>query len=480
MQQFNHSCAACLLFGTSFLLAAQTAPTTTGAPNATSAPSAQSSKADRAQSKLDAMKSDVQVSYLANPSEITALGLRSQWQVTIPSGKTALMAGMSLDGIEIFAWDQFGIVTRLKSETGSVLWQGSTQSKLDKIFGVNILAAGTTPAALALTDAESVAFEDGSGALLAQQSLRRVPATAGATSENSVVFGDAEGRIIWLNLMESNIAKVQTKRNAPGEYTSSSERPTRRTVICREEYAAMSLGKVVTPPVSVSGVGVLTVSTGGEVCLFHATNSKPIWKFKSNAPFVSKPVTCGGVVYVAGKDQYLHALDLKTGHVMWDWFTQVPLLNSPLATSDLVVLQVPEEGLVAFNANPGEKVGGAVQWKSKAAGNAITRTKDGFIVWDDASRTMTLVETKAGGITASASFLNAVWVGATSPVDGTIMLLSKDGRMQQLRPIEFMKAVTTPKAVDEKPKNNENPAVDPDKVADMTENAGENAGESTP
>ena len=93
---------------------------------------------------------------------------------------------------------------------------------------------------------------------------------------------------------------------------------------------------------------------------------------------------------------------------------------------------------------------------------------------------MTLVETKAGGITASASFLNAVWVGASSPVDGTIMLLSKDGRMQQLRPIEFMKAVTTPKAVDEKPKNNENPAVDPDKVADMPENAGENAGESTP
>ncbi len=112
MQQFNHSCAACLLFGTSSLLAAQTAPTTTGAPNATSAPSAQSSKADRAQSKLDAMKSDVQVSYLANPSEITALGLRSQWQVTIPSGKTALMAGMSLDGNEIFAWDRFGIVTR--------------------------------------------------------------------------------------------------------------------------------------------------------------------------------------------------------------------------------------------------------------------------------------------------------------------------------------------------------------------------------
>ena len=88
---------------------------------------------------------------------------------------------------------------------------------------------------------------------------------------------------------------------------------------------------------------------------------------------------CDGVVYVAGKDQYLHALDLKTGQAIWNWFTQAPLVNRPLATSDLVVLQVPEEGLVAFNANPGDKVGGVVQWKSKAAGNAITRTKDDLL-----------------------------------------------------------------------------------------------------
>ena len=137
-----------------------------------------------------------------------------------------------------------------------------------------------------------------------------------------------------------------------------------------------------------------------------------------------------------------------------------------MATSDLVVLQVPEEGLVAFNAKPGDKVGGVVQWKSKAAGNAITRTKDGFIVWDDASRSMTLVEPKAGGITATASFPNAMWVGSTAPVDGTIMLLSADGRMQQLRPIEMMKPVAAPKSLDEKPKTLNDDAVDPDKVAD--------------
>ena len=458
MQHFKYLYAACLMFLTSSLLVAQTDDTVIE-------PIATQDNEPQALSQLEVMKTAAQVNYVASPHEITSMGLRSQWQITIPSGEHSLVAGMSLDGTEIFAWDHFGIVTRLKSDTGSVLWQGSTQSKLDKIFSVNILPAGTTPAAIALTDAATVAFEDGSGALLAQETLRRVPATAGVTSGNFVVFGDAEGRIIWLNLSESNIAKVQNKRNAPGDYSSSSDRSTRRTVICREEFAAMSLGKVVIQPVSVAGAGVLTVSTGGEVCLFHATNSKPIWKFKSNAPFVSKPSVCDGVVYVAGKDQYLHALDLKTGQAIWNWFTQAPLVNAPMATSDLVVLQVPEEGLVAFNANPGDKVGGVVQWKSKAAGNAITRTKDGFIVWDDASRSMTLVEPKAGGITATASFPNAMWVGSTAPVDGTIMLLSGDGRMQQLRPIEMMKPVAAPKSLDEKPKTLKDAAVDPDKVA---------------
>jgi hypothetical protein len=83
-----------------------------------------------------------------------------------------------------------------------------------------------------------------------------------------------------------------------------------------------------------------------------------------------------------------------------------------------------------------------VKWKSKAAGNAVTRTADGFILWDDASRTMTLVEPKAGGITASACFPEASWVASTAPVNGSIMMLSMDGRMQQLRPIEPMKSAT--------------------------------------
>jgi outer membrane protein assembly factor BamB len=380
--------------------------------------------------------------YLANPRSVTALGLRSYWQTKIPHSGAAPLAGMSLDGGEIFSWDHLGVVTRIKPDTGGVLWQGSTQSPLDKIYGVNIFPAGSTPAAIALTDAASIVFEDGSGALIGQQSLRRVPATAGSTNGNFVVYGDSEGRIIWLRLAESNIANLSTKRPAPGEYDTGEDRSLRRTVVCLEEFGAMTAGKVMIPPVVVPNGGVLAVSTGGEVSLFNAANAKPLWRYASNAPFVSTPAILNGIAYVAGKDQYLHAIDLRTGQDTWKWFTQSPLTNPPLAADDLVLLQVPEEGLVAFSTSPGDHVSGLVKWKSKAAGNAVTRTADGFILWDDASRTMTLVEPKAGGITASACFPEASWVASTAPVNGSIMMLSMDGRMQQLRPIEPMKSAT--------------------------------------
>ena len=109
---------------------------------------------------LDTMKNQAVANFIASPQSITPLGLRNLWQTNIPHKSGCPIIGMSLDDKEIFAWDEFGIVTRVKSDTGVVLWQGSTQSKLDKIFSVNMLPAGITSAAVALTAAATVAFED--------------------------------------------------------------------------------------------------------------------------------------------------------------------------------------------------------------------------------------------------------------------------------------------------------------------------------
>ena len=457
MNQLTFTISASLAFAASSLvtcvLHAQDANATQKArnPNDIVESSSATQQPNNSNRTLEAMKSDAETNYIASPYNVTQLGLRSYWQTKIPHQGTSQFAGMTIEDDEIFAWDHAGVLTRLNTDTGAYLWQVSTQSALDKIYSITILPAGITRAAVALTDAATVVFEEGNGGLLAQAPLRRVPATSGVACGNYMVFGDTEGRVIWLELHESNITNTVAPNSAPNQYAPSQAATQRRTAICVERFGGLSRGKVVTVPVVVPRFGVLTVSTGGDISLFDAKTSKPIWKYKSNAPFVSKPSVLDDIAYVVGKDQYVHAISMKSGKSIWNWFTQVPLTNAPLAAGNLVALQVPEEGLVALSTTPGDKVSGLVLWKSKAAGNPITLTKEGLITWDEPSRTMTLVETTAGGITATATFPNARFVASTGPIDGTIMLLSNDGSMQQLRPIQMMKPVMPSKATGEVP-----------------------------
>jgi len=102
-----------------------------------------------------------------------------------------------------------------------------------------------------------------------------------------------------------------------------------------------------------------------------------------------------------------------------------------------------------------------------------------LITWDDATRTMSLVETKAGGITASAQFPSAKWVASTASMDGTIMLLCDDGRVQQLKPIEMMKPAVTPQSAQTIPAAVNEAGADSNTDAPAKDDA-PSAGESTP
>ena len=53
-----------------------------------------------------------------------------------------------------------------------------------------------------------------------------------------------------------------------------------------------------------------------------------------------------GVLYVAGQDQYIHAMDLGNGRVLWRTLFDTPLSESPTVIGDRVYQQVPSQGLV--------------------------------------------------------------------------------------------------------------------------------------
>ena len=139
--------------------------------------------------------------------------------------------------------------------------------------------------------------------------------------------------------------------------------------------------------------------------------------------------------YVASRDQSLWAFDLDRGRVLWQYFTQSPLLNPPAAVADGVYLQIPGEGLVAFNPLPAEKPEGEVRWKSKAAGNVIGRMGTELVCWDAGDRALTAVDAGTGRVVRTHKLPKIEVIRLTSPVDGELVAMDKAGAVQRLEPL---------------------------------------------
>lgn len=60
-------------------------------------------------------------------------------------------------------------------------------------------------------------------------------------------------------------------------------------------------------------------------------------------------------VYVASTDTKLYCLDPNSGHIIWQYFAQHPLTESPTVTATRVYQAVPEVGLVALDKKNGRE-----------------------------------------------------------------------------------------------------------------------------
>ena len=60
------------------------------------------------------------------------------------------------------------------------------------------------------------------------------------------------------------------------------------------------------------------------------------WKFKTKGKVWSSPVISDGMVFFGSDDQYLYAVDMKTGQEKWKFKTKDDVVSSP-AISDVMV-----------------------------------------------------------------------------------------------------------------------------------------------
>jgi outer membrane protein assembly factor BamB len=104
-------------------------------------------------------------------------------------------------------------------------------------------------------------------------------------------------------------------------------------------------------------------SSEGNFRALDLASGKPVWQFDGLAGFVeTKPLVYDGKVIFGAWDQYLYALDAKTGKLAWKWKGDKPgtLLSPaacwPIAANGKIFIVAPDRKMTALDARTGEQL----------------------------------------------------------------------------------------------------------------------------
>lgn len=87
------------------------------------------------------------------------------------------------------------------------------------------------------------------------------------------------------------------------------------------------------------------------------------WKFKSNGKIFSSPAVINGIAYVGSEDDYLYAVDTKTGNPIWKFKTSGAIDSSPTIYKNVVYFGSYDGYYYAVNTLDGKLI-----WKFKTGG----------------------------------------------------------------------------------------------------------------
>jgi len=364
------------------------------------------SSGETPEQKLERVRNELDRNLLAGPTIADALGYRTVWQARVETDPTAKLAGVRHTSDTLLLWDSNGVVSRLRPSNGDTMWQAATGSKLDRILAALIVPVGRGEQAAIVTDTHCFILDAGNGLFVSRQELQRIAETPAVLQAPYLVYGTRAGQIVWHDYIVGS--------NARGGQLD---------------------GQVIAEPRIVAG-RVVAASTGGSVSAFVATDGRLTWERRLNGAVVARPAADDRAVWIPCQDQYLWCLALRDGRALWRYFTQSTLDASPTLLEDSLYLHLPSEGLVCFEPVPQDKLDGVVRWRCpEAAGDVIGVCRAGLLVWDKASRTLTVVEERNGAFVRSMKLPGAMDLRMIDPIDGDLLVSGEDGRVQRLTPI---------------------------------------------
>ncbi len=348
--------------------------------------------------------SSLQSSYIVDPEAARLMRYRIDWQSDSLTTSGSHLEQMVVHGDSVFGLDDKNFLTRLRAEDGDRVWRVAVSSPLSEIIGLTYLPDRNQ--IYLTTGSELLVHDTVTGALVGKQKLDTIANTTPVPYDQYMIYGSRNGQVVW------------------------------HSYAVHFQWKAYQVDETITIPPMVYGPYILAVGNRGRFMVLNAIDGSQQWS-KALGDSVSAPpaVSAEGIVFVAGEDQYLHAFDLDSGHVLWERLFEHPLNQSPTLIGDAVYQQVPGSGLLCLDALPIGSPNGQIHWQSpETIGNVFMQHGDALFTWDADSGLLNTLSAVRGTVRESISLPGISRLITTSTSSGDLYAMSRSGRIIKLVP----------------------------------------------
>ncbi len=341
--------------------------------------------------------------YLIGPVSAQSLGLRIDWQSLVGQQTGSKLSHFWVLGDSVVVLDESQMLTRLRLKDGGAVWRSPMGGQMGRILGISRMVGESGDGLFLTTDTELFVVDAANGAPLRRQRFEKIASTPSTVWDRFVVYGSHNGQVVW----HQYLAGVA--------------------------YGANQLNGAITVKPLLVGNDIVAVSLKGTVMVLDARSTHSIWAKQLLDGVVASPAASDGIVYVAGLDQYLWALDIRNGRTRWKYLTVSPLRDAPVVIGSHVYQQIPGKGLACLEANPADSPGGKLLWEaSTVSGSVVTTVGSNLLVWDSRKKVMWLVDIR-GNVVSEVGVPDVDQAWCDSLENGELFVSGDDGRVSHLK-----------------------------------------------
>jgi outer membrane protein assembly factor BamB len=284
-------------------------------------------------------------------STLVAISLADQSEVWRTPLRATSRSGVTIDGTNAFVGDQDGTVYAVSLETGAISWSQEMDGRVDSAVAVSdgqvIAVARNTDTAQVVLAAFDEATGERSWPALAIQA-NSTAGTAPSAGGGSLFVGSADRRVRALDAADGT-----------------------------ERWATLVLS-LFSPATSLAfdDENVFAADIAAGLYRLDATGGGRAWSYHLNEVVLrSSPVVSGNSVLIGLGDGRLVAIDVASGHLVWESAPSPGLLGTIALAGDAVIAVKGgrDAGLIAFEHDPGGTLIDVPSPTQLEAGTMLTR-----------------------------------------------------------------------------------------------------------